>query len=583
MIVYGDGPRHEDPRAKLAALAAALRDLPAQPPRLARHAALIGALIEAGELAQALADAGFAERGLDAPSPAEAAAMALLMAVAKSAWLSWQSGFTRIDSVPEAEVATLAAHPLPESVEPRRAEGFAYYALYPEAYGLAAAALPPSPRVIGLRSIGTPLAAMVAAARGTAAPVTVRPVGHPFRRELALDPGLVAALLAGDDISYAVVDEGPGLSGSSFGAAMNFLQEGGVDLTRIHLLPGHGGAPGPEAGEAARARWDRVARHPASFENLLLDGARAEHRLEEWAAALLGPAEAPMEEISGGAWRARRFPSEADWPPIHPFMERRKFLFPAQGSTWLLKFAGLGRHGEAAAARARHLHAAGFTPQPAGLLHGFLVERWMEEARPLDPGRADRPALLAHLGRYLGFRARSMPAEAGAGAEMLLAMARQNAGEALGEAAAARLDRWKPHLPALDSATRRVWTDNRLHAWEWLVLPNGRLLKADAVDHAAAHDLIGAQDIAWDLAGAASELGLTAPEREALAASVGREAGRAVDPSLLTFLTPCYLAFQLGYHAMAADALGWNPTEAGRARTAAAHYAEALDHALRHG
>ncbi|MCR0982868.1 hypothetical protein [Roseomonas populi] len=582
MIVYGDGPRREDPRAKLAILADLLRGLSAEPPGLARHAALVGALIEAGELAQALADATFAERGFDAPSPTDDAAMALLMAVAHSAWLSWQSGFTQAGPVPEAELTALSTRPMPATVEPRSAEGFAYYALYPEAFGLAAAALPPAPRVIGLRSIGTTLAAMVAAARGTGAPVTVRPVGHPFRRELALAPELAAALLA-NPAAFAIVDEGPGLSGSSFGAAMDFLQGGGVPLPRIHLLPGHGGAPGPEAGEAARARWDRMARHPASLECLLLTAERPEHRLESWASALLGPAEVPMEEISGGAWRARRFPSKAEWPPLHPFMERRKFLFRARGGAWMLKFAGLGRHGEAAAARARHLHAAGFTPEPAGLLHGFLAERWMDDAGPLNPATADRPALLAHLGRYLGFRARTMPAEAGAGAGDLLAMARQNTLEALDEAAAARLDSWAPQIPALEAAMRRVWTDNRPHAWEWLVLPSGRLLKADAVDHAAAHDLIGAQDIAWDVAGAAVELDLTNTERDALAEAVGREAGRAVNPALLAFLTPCYLAFQLGYYTMAADALGWNPPEAERARAATRRYAAGLERALPRG
>ena len=130
MIVYGDQPRREDPRAKLAALAGSLRDLSVHPPGLARHAALVGALIEAGELAQALADAAFLARGEDAPSPTGDAAMALLLAVAGSAWLSWQSGFAQATPMPEAEIAALSARPMPSHVEPRSAEGFAYYALY---------------------------------------------------------------------------------------------------------------------------------------------------------------------------------------------------------------------------------------------------------------------------------------------------------------------------------------------------------------------------------------------------------------------------------------------------------------------
>ena len=39
-------------------------------------------------------------------------------------------------------------------------------------------------------------------------------------------------------------------------------------------------------------------------------------------------------------------------------------------------------------ARARSLHAAGFTPEVAGFRHGFLVERWIDGAVSLDQGSA---------------------------------------------------------------------------------------------------------------------------------------------------------------------------------------------------
>jgi len=49
-----------------------------------------------------------------------------------------------------------------------------------------------------------------------------------------------------------------------------------------------------------------------------------------------------------------------------------------------------------------------------------------------------------------------------------------------------------------------------------LLLPSGRLIKADAVDHCRGHDLVGCQDPGWDLAGAAVELSLDAGERREL-------------------------------------------------------------------
>jgi hypothetical protein len=302
-------------------------------------------------------------------------------------------------------------------------------------------------------------------------------------------------------------------------------------------------------------------------------------RLQAWASDLLGPPVAPLEDVSGGEWRRRRFPDPAEWPPVHAAQERPKFLHRTRDATWLLKFVGLGLHGEAQAARARALGDAGFSPEVAGFLHGFVAERWHDEARPLDVARTDRGRLVAHLSRYLGWRARHLPAgpEGGAEPEALWRMARHNAALALGEAMAARLDRWEPRLPDLARLCRPIWTDGRLHAPEWLETPHG-LLKTDAVDHAAAHDLIGCQDVAWDVAGAAVEFALTPDETEALRAGVSEAAGRAVEPVLLDALTPCYLAFQLGRETMAAEAAGG--AEAARCRAAADRYAAALGRAL---
>src|SRR3954453_21950736 len=79
-------------------------------------------------------------------------------------------------------------------------------------------------------------------------------------------------------------------------------------------------------------------------------------------------------------------------------------------------------------------------------------------------------------------------------------------------------------MPSLE---RHVLTDNRMHAWEWLVTPEGRILKADALDHHRGNDLVGPQDVAWDLAGAAVELELDEDGLERLSASLIRARGTA--------------------------------------------------------
>ena len=95
-------------------------------------------------------------------------------------------------------------------------------------------------------------------------------------------------------------------------------------------------------------------------------------------------------------------------------------------------------------------------------------------------------------------------------------------------------------------------------------MPDARLVKTDALDHAATHDLVGCQDIAWDVAGAIAEFDLSDDEARALVRAVGDVAGHDVDRELLRFLTPCYLAFQLGSASLARDSLGGLPGEAAR-------------------
>ncbi|MGZ3461014.1 MAG: hypothetical protein ACXU86_21205, partial [Archangium sp.] len=73
------------------------------------------------------------------------------------------------------------------------------------------------------------------------------------------------------------------------------------------------------------------------------------------------------------------------------------------------------------------------------------------------------------------------------------------------------------------------------------------------------------------------ELGLDASEQNILAEYVARASGRAVSAPLLDFYRPCYLAFQLGHHVMAASSLeALVPEESARLRRAAERYATLL-------
>ncbi|WP_267359999.1 MULTISPECIES: hypothetical protein [unclassified Methylobacterium] len=579
MLVYGKSSWTGDPNHKLDNIAVLMREMLDEPPGISRHSTLVAAFIEAGELIQGILDAPFSEHGHDVASSTQDAAISYLMRLARTVSASWRTGFERGPDIPD--LTPLAAMRLPDRITTRWAEGFAFYALYPESYAIAAArsGLGPDTDVIGIRSIGVPLGAMVASALGSDRLLTVRPSGHPFRRSVSSDLTRLRGRPGPDQNRLAIVDEGPGLSGSSFGAVIDRLRACGVAEDRIALFPSHPGAPGAQAEERHRARWLRMRRHVVPFEDVVQAGGG----LTSWVADLVGPVESPPVEISGGGWRALQGRGTNAWPPVNAQQEKRKFLLSAGGGAWLIKFAGLGLPGRTKLARARALNAHGFTPPVAGYRHGFIVERWMEDAQPLDLARVAPDAGVDQIGRYLGFRARCFACEPDRGASLgdLLAMARHNVGEALGTDWAGRLDRWTAkRLAALAERSHPTEIDGRMQPWEFLLRQDGRLLKCDALDHHAAHDLVGCQDIAWDIVGARVELPLSDAGQARLMDVVSREAGRPVDRELLAFLTPCYLAFQLGAASMAADA-AHDLDEHRRLRSSVERYAEQVQDVLR--
>ncbi|MFO1143712.1 MAG: dual specificity protein phosphatase family protein [Amaricoccus sp.] len=430
---------------------------------LARLDLATHALIAAGELAQAVADTELEAGGEDGDTPRCKAAMDLAVAVAAEL-LAAKGQLPRAPADPAVALEAVREHRLPPRLRCKLPEGFAFYAIYPEAYALAAAAADPAPTlVIGLRSIGTVLAAVVAARLGCPA-LTLRPRGHPFRRHVRASPAL-RQRLACHGGRFAIVDEGPGLSGSSFGAAADLLEELGVPLERMLFITSHGNELGAFATPEHRGRWARSARAVAASDVSARD-------VQAWFADATGPLD-DVEDLSGGTWR-RDLPS-APRPPAAPVAERLKFRLTSPGGRFLARFAGLGAIGEEKLAVARHLHAADLAPEPLALRRGFLLERWCV-GTPLDPADTRGERFFAHLARYLGFRARSLSAGDGASLGELRRMAAVNAAEmggaALGHAVEAR-------LAAAESITGIVPAriDGRLHAWEWLRRPDGSFVK----------------------------------------------------------------------------------------------------------
>lgn len=465
MIVYGDHPRATTLAVLHAAAAARLSDARAASRGLARHGALVATFVAWAELTRAAADAAFAEHGRDRADPSLDAAMAVLVRPARAVAVSWRSRFRR------TPLPALGPAPAERTVTTKSAQVFAFYALYPEAVFEAAARLAPArdTRILCLRVIGTALAAMVAAAlRSPEGPATLRPVGHPFARRIVAAPPTPSA-------RALVVDEGPGLSGSSLAAAVSWLGSSGTPPRHVTLLTSHPHLPRAMASPDTLALWRGCGRCWADFEATILP------RLPYWVASLLGEPFTAWQDLSAGAW-TRTLPTD---PP----RKRRKYLATTATRRYLVKFAGLGEIGAAKLAHAHANAALSLVPEPIGLAHGFLVERWIEPRPPAVPTPAE-------LARYLAARAALAPPNPSASLATLIAMAHANIAEALGSGAAAAFA-FAARVSGMEATPgNAVAVDARLHAWEWLRDANGHLLKADALDHCEGHDLIGYQDIA---------------------------------------------------------------------------------------
>jgi hypothetical protein len=439
-------------------------------------------------------------------------------------------------------IATLAHAPPLRDVSARSAEGFAHYSLYPEQYIVAGERLvdrlaPQALTCIGIRTIGVPLAHVVAAAaerRGVPTRVfTVRPRGHAFDRRLELAERFRRRIRDSGATHFAIVDEGPGLSGSSFAAASDALIELGIVADRIAIVPSWEPADNRLRSARGRDAWRRHVRIGTSFDDVF--------------------SVTPTEDVSAGQWRNRVFGENLRaWPAVHPHHERRKYLHLTPAGGWVSRFAGLGRYGRAKHRRAETLADAAMAPRPVDLTHGFLTHEWAF-GTPLAAEQPPSPSIVDRLAAYVAFVRRVFPTGGRAGADDLIEMMRVNVSEGVGADRLFAVDALAQDASRFEEP--QVAVDGRMLPHEWLSTPKG-LFKVDALDHHADDFFPGSRDIAWDVAGAIVEFALHGEAAERLVARYRARSGDRTIARRLPFYKAAYLAYRLGYTTMAAQALG---------------------------
>lgn len=426
---------------------------------------------------------------------------------------------------------------LPSRVDLPVPHGFAYHAVHPLSYAAAAAECldrwrPSRVAVIGLRTIGATLGAVVAArCDHDEVPTwtcTLRTRGDHANREAHVDEDLAVALRAQAGALCLIVDDGPDISPSSLLAVAALLEAHGHRREHIAFVCSADSQPGDMTGRGTHEPLDTYTR-------------------------VVAPQRGPTfaEDWSAGAWRSHIGLDASQWPPVHAQHERRKGV-PAEAPDELHKFVGLGVWGADVSRRATRGADAGFGVPVFGVRDGYLRMARISPASTM--GRRGTWAFAGAVLTYLPWRARAMQTGNRADAEALIDMLTTNTREHFGgrhDEALLRIER-----EARASAPQpAVVIDGHLSPWEWLTTPTG-IVKVDMAEHGDDDFQPGPQDIAWDVAGVLGEFAWTASERTSL---VERLAVELRDRSLadrLRWMRPCYLASRLGYSAVAAEALG---------------------------
>ena len=548
VLVYRDGGRRVDCARELARLRSGAAATPASAD------ARLALLIEVAEFEAGVADALAPEA--DSVEPV-CEVLREITVHAAHAWLDALEGerADRTAAMGTSErLALLRELPLPRTIELRVSEGYAYYALYPDTYVASARRFADATgvrraHVIGIRSIGTSLSAVVAAAlqRGgcDAATTTVRPRGHPFDRELRIGGDLAARLRRDATLGahFLIVDEGPGISGSSFAAVVCWLRAAGVAPERIVLFPSWDPDPAALRSRTAQRIWREHSRYC---------GGSGASSTPTRAFGI----DAPSADFSAGRWRQSLAGEPEHWPAAHPQHERWKVFVPSEQR--LIRFAGLGHYGTAIETRARTLAGLGIGAQPGALRSGFLDLPFVDGSALV---RCESRDDARTIGTYIGRVAAAFPTGAVVDVEGLNDMIQTNLQGIV-------------TIPRLEAAAevQVAALDGRMLAHEWIRTGNG-LVKVDALDHHADHFFPGPQSPAWDLAGAEIELRMDGAQAGEMIGAFAQVAAGADARRWLPFYRVAYAAFRFGYTTLAATTLKGTGDEA-RFTRAAAYYSQ---------
>lgn len=454
---------------------------------------------------------------------------------------------------------------LPKALLISLPEGYAYYGLYPEMYYESAKNFikekrPDKAFIIGIRSIGTSLSSVVSAALENSnclvKSITLRPRGDYFNRTLKISSELLSEIKSNADSYFLIVDEGPGLSGTSFCSVAEYLSLLEIKNEKIVLFPSWLPDASDFVSELSQRRWPMHEKYCASFESSSFGIDKIKRSF---------PSQS-IYDISAGKWRELFFENISSSPAVFQNFEQRKYLLTEKPfdevsnnllmndeKAFFLKFSGLGHYGIHLHKRASLLSDAGFSPKAYEITSGFIRFEFIK-GTPLSQQDVSLP-LLKRIAEYLSFLKKNFSkAKPSLSFDEILEMIKINVIKALG-------NEWESCLVSLQSFNSKgfeeniVEIDGRMLPYEWIKTKDS-FIKTDSIHHHTDHLLPGSIDIAWDIAGTIVEFHLDSEDAEYLLKEYSRLSGDPLPKERLHFFLIAYLAFRLGYSCFASERLG---------------------------
>lgn len=512
---------------------------------------ILSALITISEFETGITDSLYTDG--DTLTPLSSACRKMTILISKMLYDHWDN---RIDSQQKSKqlkflLGNITEEDIPYRIPVCTQEGYAYYGLFPECYIEAAKRFfreksPKKVICVGLRSIGTSLSALVHATLEISGcdveSFTLRPKGSPFDRQVEITDDLEKFIISKKEACFAVIDEGPGLSGSSICGTLKKLSEYGIGSDRCVIFPSWDPDPKQFISDHAKSIWNDYRKYSVDFQKIWVESKRLNRIFQADI----------VKDFSAGGWRYSLYKKQSEFPPSHPHHERRKFLVVRNNRKMLTKWIGFGTYGKELDTRARLLSENRFSPEYITNVNGFVLLSYIE-GNTLN-AESFRSELADFAANYFSFIRRNFPSQLTTPYDLMTEMIRVNVKESLGHGYESRVSGILSKFPIEFYLSDICAIDGRVMPHEWLE-SNGKYYKVDHLEHHADQFFHGCQNIAWDLAAFCLEFGLDTKQEYSFLQSYIHAGGNKNILNIINFYSIAYLAFRIGYVTVASDSL----------------------------